>query len=60
MEQFENGRQRVPSASEQPAKAYRSPTLTAYGSVAKLTLGSGGSIVDTNQTMAMIQPPGQR
>ena len=42
-----------------PATLYRSPTLTTYGSIAKLTLGDNGSIVDQSATMAMMKAPPQ-
>ena len=45
--------------SHRKAPPYHAPTLTAYGSVAKLTQSGGGSAVDGVNTM-MIDPPGQR
>ena len=35
-------------------RPYHSPTLTAYGSVAKLTQGPGGSIPDGTSGMVMV------
>jgi len=40
------------SPSHQTLRPYHSPTLTAYGSVAKLTQGPGGSIPDGASGMA--------
>jgi hypothetical protein len=48
----------VPPESRRNAPLYHSPTLTAYGSVAKLTQGGSGSTTDGVNTM-MIVPPGQ-
>jgi hypothetical protein len=45
---------RVPPGEPARRKAvYRSPRLVCYGSVAKLTQGSGGTTGDSNKAMAM-------
>ena len=48
----------APIPSSREPRPYHPPTLTAYGSVGKLTQGGQFSAVDGNMTM-MIDSPGQ-